>query len=106
MEMLKLLDTLKNSLEVIVEPLTEEYFSSGEINYTVNDSYKALKIVEESFFSKSDKILKIDGLSVYTEFYFFNIRKSNTEPLVRLNIEGNSPQVVDEVKEQIEKLIL
>lgn len=105
-DVLKFLDTENHTLEADVEPLTEDYFDSGEINYKVFDPDKALKIVEEFFFPKADKILKIDGVSVYTEFYFFNIRKSNTEPLVRVNIEGNSPQVVEEIKDQIEKLIL
>lgn len=104
--MLKLLDEKHTTLEHVVEPLTEDYFPSGEINYNVTDADKALKTIEEFFFAKADKILKIDGISVYTEFYFFNIRKSNTEPLVRVNIEGNSPQVTEEIKEQIEKLIL
>lgn len=104
--MLKILDNENHNLEEDVQPLIEKYFSSGEINYDVSDPDKALKTVEDFFFSKADKVLKIDGVSVYTEFYFFNIRKSNTESLVRLNIEGNSPQIVEEIKEQIEKLIL
>lgn len=105
-KMLELLDSQKTSLEALVEPLSEEYFPSGELNYKVSNADHALKVIEAFFFPKADKLLKIDGISVYTEFYFFNIRKSNTEPLVRVNIEGNSPQVVEEVIQQIEKLIL
>jgi len=104
--LIQILDSQETSLEKLVEPLSEKHFQSGELNYEVEDGSKALKAIDDFFFHKADKILKIDGVSVYTEFYFFNIRQSNTENnILRLNIEANSPQLVEEVKDWIEAII-
>lgn len=103
---LELIDAKKTTLNALIEPLDDAYVKSGELNYQVKDASAALKLIEETYFAKAEKILKIDGISVYTESYFFNVRKSNTEPLVRVNIEGKGPQVVEEIKEQLEMLIL
>ena len=106
MKVLELVDKKGETLNALIEPLEEMYSRSGEINYTVSDADAALKKIEEKYMSKALRVLKIDGVSVYTDAYFFNVRKSNTEPLVRVNIEGTGPQVVEEIKEELEGLIL
>ncbi len=106
MNLIHILNSKNISLAELVEPLLEKHFQSGEINYVVKNSKSTLKAVEDFFFHKANKILKIDGISVYTEFYFFNIRKSNTEDnILRLNIEANSPQLVEEIKDLVEAII-
>jgi phosphomannomutase len=105
MQVLSLVDKKASTLNALIEPLEEMYSRSGELNYTVKDADAALKKIEETYMSKAQKLLKIDGISVYTEGYFFNVRKSNTEPLLRINIEGTGPQVVEEIREQLEMLI-
>jgi phosphomannomutase len=105
MHVLELMDVKKTTLNALVEPLEDMYSRSGELNYQVADADAALKKIEEAYLAKAQKFLKIDGISVYTEGYFFNVRKSNTEPLLRINIEGTGPQVVDEIREDLEKLI-
>ncbi len=105
--LIKVLELVEDrTLNALVEPLEDAFVRSGEMNYKVKDADASLKNIEEKFFKKADKILKIDGVSVYTESYFFNVRKSNTEPLVRINIEGTGPQVVEEIQHELEKLLV
>ena len=91
------------SLDELIAPLRDPFANSGEMNYTVNDANKVLKNIEKEF-SFLD-IKKIDGISCYDEDFFFNVRKSNTEPLVRVNIEALSQKKVNELKESIERII-
>jgi len=103
--MLEILDRKKISLKKIAQPIVEKYANSGELNYEVNDTDVAIRVVKNEFSSLAEKMLEIDGVSIYTKNYFFNIRKSNTEPLVRVNIEGNNKDIVKELQERIERLI-
>jgi phosphomannomutase len=72
--------------------------SSGEVNFIVEDVAEALKNVEEVFDVDFDYL---DGLTGSTENYWFNIRGSNTEPKLRVNVEGRSEKVITEVLEKI-----
>jgi phosphomannomutase len=67
----------------------DKYHHSGEINYKVKNTSKAFLLVEQAF-SDPVKSLFIDGLSVYYDDFWFNLRKSNTENIVRLNAEAKS----------------
>ncbi|MDY6986311.1 MAG: phosphomannomutase/phosphoglucomutase [Candidatus Thermoplasmatota archaeon] len=69
----------------------KRYFPSGEINVEVNDPQAALKRVEEKFAGRG-KIFYLDGISFECEDYWFNVRPSNTEPLVRINVESNNKE--------------
>jgi phosphomannomutase len=85
----------------LAKPYREKYFISGEINQTVNDPDVVLNNAEEKY--SKGKIEHIDGVSVEFDDWRFNLRKSNTEPLIRLNVEAKSQKMVDEkVKELIE----
>jgi len=97
-----LLMTIEDLDKKAKEIISRKY-SLEEKNYVVKDKNGVLSLIEKEF--SSNKILKIDGLSVYGKSFFFNIRKSNTEDLVRLNIEGDSKKIVDLVLEKIEKII-
>ena len=72
--------------------------SSGEINFVVKDVEESLRNVEEVFDVDFDYL---DGLTCFTENYWFNIRGSNTEPKLRVNVEGRSEKVITEVLEKI-----
>ena len=65
------------------------YFSSGEINSKVKDVAKSIKAVEEKYEGKY-QLDHLDGLTVTTDSWWFNLRPSNTEPLLRLNVEANT----------------
>ena len=79
---------------------------SGEINYRVADAGAVMRKVEEYFIGKNPAIDRTDGLSMEFADWRFNLRSSNTEPLLRLNVEtkGNVKKVGKQVKE-IEQVI-
>ena len=62
--------------------------SSGEINFKVNDAAKCVKMIKELFVANANSVDEVDGLSMSFENWRFNLRESNTEPLVRLNVES------------------
>jgi len=99
---------LRNSKEEIkMSSLVSEhdlYHHSGEINFKVKNPSKAFLIVEQGF-RDSNKILFIDGLSVYYDDYWFNVRKSNTEPLIRVNAEANTKEGLDKIIATLTKVM-
>jgi phosphomannomutase len=73
-------------LSEVLRPLRERYHLSGEINSRVDDVEAALRRLEERY--RGGRISKLDGLSVDFDDWHFNVRPSNTEPLLRLNLEA------------------
>jgi phosphomannomutase len=87
----------------------QRYESSGEINFTVADATSCVEAVLKSFGGRIQSIDHLDGVTVdLGEGSWFNLRTSNTEPLLRLNVEGRSvedveavvAQVADEIRQQ------
>ncbi|MFL2690545.1 MAG: phosphomannomutase/phosphoglucomutase [Candidatus Actinomarina sp.] len=72
--------------------------SSGEINFTVDDVNNSLEKVKSVFTGNFDEL---DGLSYFDENFWFNVRGSNTEPKLRVNIEASSQKILEEVLEKI-----
>lgn len=83
---------------------TENYFISGEINSTVEDPDKVLAEIEEKYGSKGE-IIRIDGLSIVSENWWLNIRKSNTEPLLRLNCESKVKEEMEALRDDLLSII-
>jgi phosphomannomutase/phosphoglucomutase len=77
---------------------------SGELNYHVKDIKDVIEKVKEKFHGEGQEDYT-DGYSLETAEWRFNIRGSNTEPLLRLNIEARKPDLVDHIRHEIEKLI-
>jgi len=76
----------------------QRYESSGEINFTVADAAQCVDAVLKSFGSRIHSIDHLDGVTVdLGDGSWFNLRSSNTEPLLRLNVEGRSTEDVDAV---------
>ena len=84
-------------LSELVRDRQERYPASGEINSTVEDAEFVLRKVEAMYGSKGE-VSKIDGLSVAFPDWRFNLRKSSTEPLVRLNVESRQNRKLMEEK--------
>lgn len=82
-----------------------KYYRSGEINFEVKDKEKITRKIEKEYGGAADKISKLDGLTMEFNWGWFNIRPSNTEPLLRLNVEAASKKVLKEKSEKIKKLI-
>lgn len=100
---LELLSLKEKSISELVYPLKSKYFVSGEINIRIAEPQEALRRVEEHF--RSGKINKIDGLSVEFPDWRFNLRPSQTEPLLRLNVEAYKEDLLKEKTEEILSLI-
>ena len=80
----------------------QRYEASGEINYTVDDSQACVEAVLKAFGDRIQSIDHLDGVTVdLGEGSWFNLRTSNTEPLLRLNVEGRTTEDVDEVVELV-----
>ena len=76
--------------------------SSGEINFEVEDVESSLEKIKNVFTGDFDEL---DGLSYFDENFWFNVRGSNTEPKLRVNIEAPSQKILDEVLEKISTII-
>jgi phosphomannomutase len=84
----------------------QRYESSGEINFTVADAASCVDAVLKSFSGRIQSIDHLDGVTVdLGEGSWFNLRTSNTEPLLRLNVEGRCVEDVEAVVEQVARKI-
>lgn len=101
-EILRIISEEEKPLSEITAPL-KKYFTSGEINFKVVDADQILLKIEQKF--GDAQIKKIDGLTVIYPDWWFNLRKSNTEPLVRLNLEADTAQLLGEKKKEVSSLI-
>ncbi len=107
MAMLSVLSVLSKSgkkLSELIAPF-HKYFATGEINFEVDDTEKTLQRVEAQFKDRAKEIFHLDGLSMYFDGYWFNIRASNTEPVIRLNLEADTAELRDKARAEAEKAI-
>jgi phosphomannomutase len=101
---LELLSTERKKLSELLEPLRSRYFISGEINSEVADQGAKMREVEDRY--SDGEIGHLDGISVDYEDWHFNVRPSNTEPLLRLNLESLvSREHMDEKRDEVLALI-
>jgi phosphomannomutase len=100
---LELMSTTNKSLNELLAPITSKYFISGEINYKISSPQEKIKEVEKHYCD--GKIEYIDGLSVEYDMWRFNLRASNTEPLIRLNIEAKNKDILNGKKQELDKII-
>ncbi|MBV8748630.1 MAG: phosphomannomutase/phosphoglucomutase, partial [Candidatus Eremiobacteraeota bacterium] len=73
-------------------------FRSGEINTTVKDADEKMRHIQERF--KDGKIDHLDGVTVEYPDWWLNVRKSNTEPLLRLNVEGDTRALMEKGRDE------
>jgi len=92
-----------DDLADIVDYYFDKYPMSGEVNYEVSDIPGILRKVEETF--SDGKIDKMDGISVDYPDWRLNLRASNTQPLIRLNVEGATKELIIEKFKILECLI-
>ena len=83
-----------------------EYHNIEETNIKVEDKTAKLKEIEGIYKKQNPrKISKLDGISVEFKDWWFNVRPSNTEPLLRFNLEANSKELMEEKKKELLKII-
>ncbi|HET8652599.1 MAG TPA: phosphomannomutase/phosphoglucomutase [Gaiellaceae bacterium] len=98
--MLELVSRRGQKLSEILRPLRERYFITGELNTPVPDV--ALKVQElKERFGSEGKVSHLDGISVDAEDWHFNVRPSNTEPLLRLNLEARSRELMERKRDEV-----
>lgn len=90
-------------LSEILAPLRERYHISGEINSCVDDVARALARIAERY--RDGRIGRLDGVSVDYDEWHFNVRPSNTEPLLRLNLEAASPDEMRRRRDEVLEII-
>ena len=88
-----------------VDFLFEQYPNSGEVNYVVENSAETLAKLEKHYSKLGAKVEHIDGVSINFEDWRFNLRTSNTQPLIRLNLEAVNRSLVIEKFREVEALI-
>ncbi len=101
---LELLSVEGKKLSELLEPLRSRYFISGEINSEVEDQEAKMKELEERYWDA--RVSSLDGISIDYDDWHFNVRPSNTEPLLRLNLESLvSREHMEEKRDEVLELI-
>ncbi|MTV26008.1 phosphomannomutase/phosphoglucomutase [Nitriliruptoraceae bacterium ZYF776] len=90
-------------LSEVVAPY-DRYPSSGELNYEVEDAAAAVETVATAFADRGEADRE-DGLTVVTPTGWFNLRPSNTEPLLRLNVEGDDLDAMTRLRDEVADLV-
>jgi phosphomannomutase len=97
--MLEYLSKSGKPLSEALRPYREHYFITGELNARVSDVAAKLEQLERTF-STQGRVTHLDGLSVEAGDWHFNVRPSNTEPLLRLNLEALSPELMESKRDE------
>ena len=106
--MMYLMDLLSSSEEKLsntLDRLSETYHISGEINTKRVDKDEVFSKIENKYGPTAKEVLHVDGVSIFNENWNFNVRASNTEPLVRLNLEATSSQLMEKKRDEVLSVI-
>ena len=87
-------------LSDVIRPFTR-YVASGEINTKVSDAKSVVAKIRENFSDRAVGIDNLDGMTVYLANGWFNVRSSNTEPLLRLNAEANTKSDMESIRDEV-----
>lgn len=94
---LQALSREQKPLSELIKPL-QKYFHSGEINFEIHDKERVLKSIEMAYASQALDISHLDGLYIKCAWGWFNVRASNTEPLLRLTMEATSKELLEKYR--------
>ena len=95
------LGEVKTPLSKLLKPYCR-YISSGEINSQVADAQSAMEEIEAKFgASAGNEVDHLDGLTVNGDTWWFNVRASNTEPLLRLNVEAKTQARMEKIRDEV-----
>jgi phosphomannomutase len=102
--MLELVSKRGRKLSEILRPYRERYFLTGELNTPVADVALKLQELKERYAAEGT-VSHLDGVSVDADGWHFNVRPSNTEPLLRLNLEARSEDLMEAKRDEVLSLI-
>jgi len=94
------------SLRDLLQPFRERYFISGEINTklsSMDEVPKKLAALEARY--KDTELATMDGISIDYPDWHCNVRGSNTEPLLRLNLEARTPELMERKRDEVLSII-
>jgi len=94
-------ETKKKLSELVAE--VKKYYHSGEINSTVTDIPAVLEKLKEKY--KDGNLSELDGIKISYPDWWFNVRASNTEPLLRLNMEAKTTEMMEQKRDELLALI-
>jgi phosphomannomutase len=98
--MLELISKDGRKLSEILAPFRSEYFITGELNTPVSDVALKLQELKERY-APEGEVSHLDGISVTADGWHFNVRPSNTEPLLRLNLEARSQELMERKRDEV-----
>jgi phosphomannomutase len=98
--MLELISKKGQKLSEILAPLRSRYFITGELNTPVRDVALKLQELKERYGTEG-RVSHLDGISVDFDDWHFNVRPSNTEPLLRLNLEATSEELMEQKRDEV-----
>jgi phosphomannomutase len=102
--MLELVSKRGQKLSELLRPYRERYFITGELNTPVADVPLKLQELKERFGTEGE-VSHLDGLSIDADDWHMNVRPSNTEPLLRLNLEALSPDLMERKRDEVLEVI-
>ena len=103
LQIAEFISTSSKKLSEIMNPVLQKYLISGEINIEVKDNEKIFRTIEEKY--SDAQIDKLDGISIEYQDWRANVRASNTEPIMRLNVEAKSQQLMEEKRDELLSII-
>ncbi len=101
-QVLKILKKTGKSISELTKKYNK-YFQSGEINFEVSDKKQALQKIKNEF--SNGKISELDGVTIEFPDFWLNARASNTEPLLRINTEADSKELLEENTKKIKEIL-
>ncbi|AJF62081.1 Phosphomannomutase [archaeon GW2011_AR15] len=101
-KVLEMMTEENKKLSELVAPL-RKYFQSGEINSQVEDKERKMREIAERF--SDAEVTWLDGVTVEYGSWWFNVRPSNTEPYLRLNLEADTKKLMEKKREEILSII-
>jgi phosphomannomutase len=101
---LELVSRKGRKLSEILRPYRERYFITGELNTPVADVALKLQELKERY-GREGRVSHLDGISIDADDWHMNVRPSNTEPLLRLNLEARSEELMEAKRDEVLALI-
>ncbi|MDQ5820142.1 MAG: phosphomannomutase/phosphoglucomutase [Actinomycetota bacterium] len=98
--MLEYISKQGRKLSEILRPYRDRYFITGELNTPVRDVARTLQELEARF-GQEGRVTHLDGVSVDADDWHMNVRPSNTEPLLRLNLEARSQELMERKRDEV-----
>ena len=101
---ISVLSETQQKLSSLVEDMIEKFPCSGEINFKVADTQATIQKIFDHFADQNPAIDETDGISLNFGAWRLNVRASNTEPLLRLNIESRKDQNPQPIQDYVDEL--